>query len=48
MTLVWFTAGVVLAGLLGVYLPWSAWLLPAGLGCLAVLKKQKKVSLKML
>lgn len=36
MTLVWFTAGAVLAGLLGVYLPWSAWLLPAGLGCLAL------------
>lgn len=36
MRLVWFTAGAVSAGLLGVYLPWSAWLLPAGLGCLAL------------
>ena len=31
----WFTAGVVPAVLLGVYLPWSAWVLPVGLGSLA-------------
>lgn len=36
MRLVWFTAGVVTAALLGVYLSWTAWLLPAGLGCLAL------------
>lgn len=31
MILLWFTAGVVPAVLLGVYLPWSAWVLPVGL-----------------
>ena len=35
MILLWFTAGVVPAVLLGVYLPWSAWVLPVGLGSLA-------------
>ena len=33
--LTWFTGGFVLAALLGVYLSWTAWVLPAGLGCLA-------------
>lgn len=36
MTLVWFTAGAALAALLGVCLPWTAWVLPAGLGALAL------------
>lgn len=34
--LTWFTGGFVLAALLGVYLSWTAWVLPAGLVCLAV------------
>lgn len=33
--LTWFTGGFVLAALLGVYLSWTAWVLPAGLVCLA-------------
>lgn len=31
MTLLWVTGGVVGAALLGVYLPWTAWVLPVGL-----------------
>ena len=38
MILLWFTAGVVPAVLLGVYLPWSAWVLPVGLGRPAILQ----------
>lgn len=36
MTLRWVTAGVVGAALLGVYLSWTAWVLPVGLAALAV------------
>lgn len=36
MTLVWFTGGFALATLLGVYLPWTTWVLPVGLVSLAV------------
>lgn len=35
MTLLWFAAGFTLADLLGIYLSWAAWVLPAGLICLA-------------
>ena len=35
MTLRWVTAGVVGAALLGVYLSWTAWVLPVGLAALA-------------
>ena len=35
MTLRWVTAGVVGAALLGVYLSWTAWVLPVGLTALA-------------
>ena len=31
MTLLWFTVGFALAALLGAYLPWTVWVLPAGL-----------------
>lgn len=34
MIVLWFTGGAALACLLGVYLPWTAWVLPAGLVCL--------------
>ena len=35
MRLLWVTGGFALAALLGVYLPWTAWVLPVGIGCLA-------------
>lgn len=35
MTLLWFTVGFTAAALFGVYLPWTVWILPAGIAGLA-------------
>ena len=54
MTLLLFTAGAVLALLAGVYLPWTGWVLPVGIGCLvlflglALLKKLARPRLVLL